>query len=662
MERKRTDLKPLWRDREGIDITQGVLSQIFRGNHNKPEKQIPLALNCIFNHGVDPRLVLSWIDDPIVKTSVQNWCEARNVKFDDPKSEDDEEMLLTPEIRRFFAEDEVLINVLGPYLSQVDLARVIEAMKFRQMDETSKQVLISGIYHMLGSYLGPGTHYRQNPPPGTMLPLPQLPPELFANGFVTTILKEGQRKAAMPFFNRDLFQGYQYLAGLKELAGDDEYKTQFVIELETYFREAFCLQFDCFRDVIAGHKKDLPFDERGGLFTFPSRHQIEYAYRLIHKKIGPLDLLIGATRTQKSGQALCGLEAVRELLPEGNKQLHALIVCPAGVRDTWEREIREKYAEVVDIVRIDNVDNYISLMSRNVALGQKIPQYMIMGYSFLSLLEYRGLPSLEGFKKIGMNAIVADEAHSVNNPDANCTEQLIEISRLLPEKAPRIAMTATGVINSQEDLDAPVRFLMPYRYPKPGDFTRAARNNPAVIASLLHSQQLLTRQTREDVFGNLMPEVVTEEIPVPLSNFHQTIYDFVHQDSTIEDNQKRGMLRQASLDPLLVRRHYHPAAIIANINRLESSLEEPQDETRREVTRERIKTLQERLLLITELSNCDEAKQTLEEAFGQFKKWQFEQDPQAQFNEDFLVQAGFGKVVLWAFFNFPNGVRDLIYD
>lgn len=547
-------------------------------------------------------------------------------------------------------EDE-LLKLLSPYLNTLDLSRIHAISRYRNADQATLNTLVSCYYRLGSEFLGPRRHYRQETRAVVPLPLPELPVDIFSDDLICNIFFEHEKAAATSIFDRSPEECYRYLAE-KKLSENHPLKQSFIDRLITYFHKLQIFEVGGFKDYIIGGQKDLPKEEQVDLFPFPSSHQKEYAYRFIHKDIGMVDLLIGDTGTRKTGGAILAMAAA------GAKG--TLIVCPAGIRDHWEKEVREKHLEDINVIKIRELKELIDLSNSSEDLKTR---YLIISYSLLSYLEKRedGIDLVKNvFDKLGIDSIIADEVHQAKEPESACTRVLCEVSRLLPERAPRIAMTATGVVNSPEDLDAPIVFLKPYEYRRLGDFSNALRNDPWLISALLHGKGLMTRWLKEDILGDKLPDIEYIDEAVPFSPFHQLLYEFVYNDSTIESNQKRGILRQVSLEPLLIRKNYNPAKINELIDKLLLKRASQLTDREKEETRERIEAFKERLNNVENLINSEEIPELLNQAYDKYLQWYMVNGDDEPLDEDFLVKLGYGNLVLWAFFNLPNGVDDLI--
>lgn len=639
------DPRPAIYDKQGLPITAGKIARVFADNISNSTKLEALGRatieKCLASKTIRPHEVLTWIGDEATRNAVEIWCRGKNIKLEKKPEE------AKDHAKQVLERDIDLIDTLSPYLRKIDLARLL-ALRHYRGEDPAHQTIVYGNYRLLGEYLGPRRHYKRDANTPTLMPLPDLPPEIFDNRLINSILLESEREAALPIFAKNPVEGFRYLNELKAAAPHDSQR-EFIESLEEYFHTVLDFSVPGFKSEIQGSQKDLAGMQDVQLSAFPALHQREYAYRFIHKPIGKIDYLVGDTGTMKSGGAQYALKAAGAESP--------IIICPSGINKVgWARELQEKLVEPTEILIIDSLSQLRSLARHAPA---RKPDYTIIGYQLLSRINIAEAPGL--FNKLhanlGWDGFCADEVHMAKEPTSECTKQLVLLSSILPENAPRIVMTASAIVNSVEDLDAPIRSLLPYRYENPGDFTRAARNDPDLVSALLRGEQILTRWTKESLLT--LPPIEYRHEPVPLTPFHQALYDFIYHDSTIEAQVKRGMLRQVSLDPLLIRRHYNPVGIEQLIENLRLKLYQRQDDVASRIIVEKMFALESRRNSIMALSEEKIAMQSIIEAHTMFKRWN-QANPDAVFNEDFLVNMGYKDISLWAFFNLRGGVDALI--
>jgi hypothetical protein len=634
-----------------------LTAETIAGVMEKSQNQAKLAIACLVKYPktVTAPIVLSWMTDAQAAETVKLWCKGKGIDFEIPIEEVKEE---TKKVDPIIEGNKELIDALAGNLSHRDMARILAIKKYRDGDDIIRNTLISGAYRALTDYLGPRRYYKRDQPPLTPLSLPNLPNELFEDQAIADVLASSQLQAVRAVFAKSWQEGEQLL---DEMYASDDHpaKRRFTNQLKSYWQAVKELEVSGFNTQILGTRKDIAYSKLNELtpggaqeitYPFPAAHQKEYGYRFAHKKIGPLDLLLAATGTGKSKGLQYAMKAA------GAQS--SLIICPSHLRPTWVAELEESLTDKPTIHVIEGINSLKKLVHSD---KPKASHYIIMSYSLLSNLSDEQMHLLDELvAKFNVDSVGADECQMVKEAEAECTKQLIYLSKLLPEKAPRIAMTATGVVNTVEDLDAPVRFLLPHKYPNPGDFTRAARNDPYLVSAYLYSMDLLTRWPIEDILGHELPATEYIDVPVPLSYFHEAIYEYVLQDNTSEGMIKRGMLRQALLDPNLIRKYYHPTEIVKMIADLEKRVTETTDERKQAELKERIAALRERFTTITEMFTPESALRELGTAFQRYLEWQIMENLEQEFNEDFLIKAGFEKLAVWAFLTQKKGVTDLV--
>ncbi len=619
-----------------------------------PDLQVRHAYVCVEQYGIDPNYIPIWITEDWAKERFRVWCIGKGIELREDRPS--EATGRRPTTDTLLAQDQGLIDTLEPHLTLRELSEIRTARRYQANNDQERQYLVGGSFRLLGEYLGRRRTYRRQRERPPFLPLPDLPLELFENNFISGILWESQRARILEHYTQSFAASMSYIEGMRRLATQPVHLS-FIQRLEDHFAEVETQEFPMFNRLIAGSLKDIPDEAEIIQSIFPSNHQKEYAYNFTHKtELGPIDLLNGGTATQKTGGSITAMEKA------GAKA--TLVVCPPGIpRSDWAKEIREKYKESVEIDTISGLDELRSYLK---TVGDKRSKFTVVGYTLLSSIDTS--PDRNELIEAlilgtGRDSLIFDESHLSKEMSAQCTRVLFDISRLLPERAPRIGMTATSVVNSVEDLDAPVRILLPYRYPNPGEFTRAARNEPYLVSSLLHGKRLLTTWDKEVVLKDKIPSVERHDVAIPFTPFHQRLYEFVYgdyRDDLPEGRTKRAMLRQASLDPQLVRRYFSPKGIGREISKLDRRLETKQDDRDRQIIESMIAGLRERTTRISGMYDMESAQRDLLEAHEQYQRWAITQNPDEVFDENFLIRLGFDRLALWAFFNLSNSIDTLV--
>ncbi len=199
----------------------------------------------------------------------------------------------------------------------------------------------------------------------------------------------------------------------------------------------------------------------------------------------------------KTVQALATLEA--------DEAFPAVVVCPASMKLTWERE------------------THIWLPGRSVALldgrGEspwpaeaQEAEILVLNYDILDA-------HLDRLVAREPRALVLDESHYVKNARARRTKAGLELAAALPEGALRLALTGTPVLNRPEELVAQLRVLG--RLKEFGSGARLKRRfRKAGSDDRLHwnlRAHCYVRRTKEQVLPQL-PAKRHDTVPVLLSN------------------------------------------------------------------------------------------------------------------------------------------------
>jgi SWI/SNF-related matrix-associated actin-dependent regulator of chromatin subfamily A-like protein 1 len=202
----------------------------------------------------------------------------------------------------------------------------------------------------------------------------------------------------------------------------------------------------------------------------------------------------------KTVQALAALE-YDEAFP-------ALVVCPASMKLTWERESRhwlpERRVEVLEGRR-----------ARAFTDAAREADIVVVNYDILEA-------HCERLAELGLRALVMDESHYVKNPRARRTKAAIELAGKLPDDALRLGLTGTPILNRPEELVSQLRVLG--RLADFGSGARLARRfRHAASDDRLHwnlRAHCYVRRTKRQVLPQL-PAKRQDTVPVLLSNEHE---------------------------------------------------------------------------------------------------------------------------------------------
>ncbi|MEX1142753.1 MAG: DEAD/DEAH box helicase [Thermoleophilaceae bacterium] len=202
----------------------------------------------------------------------------------------------------------------------------------------------------------------------------------------------------------------------------------------------------------------------------------------------------------KTVQALATLEA--------DGAFPAVVVCPASMKLTWEREssvwLPDRSVAVLEgrtgaawTAEADGADivvlNYDILEAHSARLLERRPR-----------------------------ALVLDESHYVKNPRARRTRVALDLAERLPDDALRLGLTGTPILNRPDELVAQLRVLGRLR-----DFGSGARLSRRFRAAgsddRLHwnlRAHCYVRRTKQQVLPQL-PSKRHDTVPVLLSNEHE---------------------------------------------------------------------------------------------------------------------------------------------
>jgi superfamily II DNA or RNA helicase len=215
-----------------------------------------------------------------------------------------------------------------------------------------------------------------------------------------------------------------------------------------------------------------------------------------------------------------------------------LVVCPASLLGTWEREIH-KFAPDVPVRRFHGGERHLS----GVASGEIV----LVTYGIL-------LRDAVRLAEIRWGLIVADEAQAVKNPQSRSARALRE----LPAAA-RVALTGTPVENRLADLWAILDWTTPGLLGHLEGFTRSIAvpieryrdpDTTARFSRLLRPFLLRRKKSDPGIAPELPPKTETDRI-VPLTSEQVTLYEAVVRETMAAITEAEGIERAGLVFKLL---------------------------------------------------------------------------------------------------------------
>ena len=193
----------------------------------------------------------------------------------------------------------------------------------------------------------------------------------------------------------------------------------------------------------------------------------------------------------------------------------AVVVCPASMKLTWERESS-----------IWLPDRSVTVLEGRTASAwteeAEQAEIVVLNYDILE-------PHAERLAARGLKALVLDESHYVKNPGARRTKAAIALARQLPDDALRLGLTGTPILNRPEELVAQLRAIG--RLEDFGSGARLSRRfRTAGSDDRLHwnlRAHCYVRRTKQQVLAQL-PAKRHDTVPVALVNEEE--YRLAEQD------------------------------------------------------------------------------------------------------------------------------------
>ncbi len=363
----------------------------------------------------------------------------------------------------------------------------------------------------------------------------------------------------------------------------------------------------------------------GEASPFPHRLQRRFARVFQERKRA---LLNGATGTGKTGGGgLLGMEVAGAKKPT--------IFGPAKARNTWPREAEKIYEkEKPEVFRVRNEKDLLD--PRLVSSQFVYVSAELLGRAWNDPRLYSLVESAVANRR-NTDGLILDESHEFRNQDANCSRMLQKLITDIRDKyesdglstLPIMALTATPITSSLEDVDATMALLYPERFALPGvheegkyPFSVQALKDPQIAYSLFFGEELLVQWKLEDMYGDKIQksEFSSEErVRIPLSPSERVIYDWT-SELPIGTLAKIRLLRSTLLNPEMIK-----------------------------------KTCRERGLIPEDIPSTETLSARLDELHAAWTQWILEKDPRIPdepFSADWVAKFD-REFILNCFFN-PN--------
>lgn len=339
----------------------------------------------------------------------------------------------------------------------------------------------------------------------------------------------------------------------------------------------------------------------------PRRYQAAAILRGIGSSI-PERSRIGIFNDMRTGKTLIGLCRMEVL-----GVTKTLIVCPAGLKDTWQRRIsREYYKEDPGSVIIEG-----ARLNRELAkVDSGEVKFAIVGYDLLPEWGSNRLNRslIEELSSIGFPGMIFDESQYAKNYYAGIgrAEAVLTLSRMASLR--HLALLSGTPIDNPRDIEIIACLLDPENYTDPKKIWNETNGkpNPRIAGNLL--LPWIVRMSAKEVLN--LPEVTEKTDVVKLTPSQKALYDFVLDDESLHPFTKLTMLQAAILQPRLVKG------------------------------------------LKVEFSE-ERAYRLLEGAYIKWRR-QVSSNPKLKFDTDFLVLSGYKDLYIGAHFNLAGGVHELV--
>ncbi len=380
-----------------------------------------------------------------------------------------------------------------------------------------------------------------------------VPEKVFKNADTATlgIVRNHLVSEAMRLFINNEEEGFRSLS-VSTLTETSPVKREFLEKVEREFHEIAEVQIPpVFYSEVEGWFADKS--------PFPLFRQKYFVYEFLRSRRSFLNGDTGATKT---ACAYLGMETI------GAQRV--TIFGPAKARNTWPREaekifLDEHRPDVFAVRRFKDLEDPRVETAKYVYVGSELlggawnnPQ--LYGRIQKALLEKRQTDGL-----------IFDESDEFCHSGANCTKMLVDLVKKMHEgyrqrnvfEMPSIALTATPISSSLEDMDITMALLYPDKFSLPrqkGDgvypFSIQALRDPKLAYFLLQGEGLMIQWSLEDLFGEKAPKLKfgpENRISIATSPTQEIIYEWA-AGLQIGTLAKIRLLRAVLLNPELIKR------------------------------------------------------------------------------------------------------------
>ncbi|HEX8855510.1 MAG TPA: DEAD/DEAH box helicase [Thermoleophilaceae bacterium] len=194
----------------------------------------------------------------------------------------------------------------------------------------------------------------------------------------------------------------------------------------------------------------------------------------------------------------------------------AVVVCPASLKLTWQRE----------------VSRFLPHRSTAVLHGRSRSGWLSAGagQADIVILNYEIVDGhVDSLAEFEPGAAVFDESHYCKQPRAKRTKACLALSARLPEESLRLALTGTPILNRPKELVSQLRLIG-----RLGDFESGAgmarRFKGREALERLHwhlRSHCYVRRLKADVLPQLPPK---RQVPIPVELSNETEYRLAERD------------------------------------------------------------------------------------------------------------------------------------